>query len=300
MTFLETGYLCIAIEGILQIVQDRRETEVVHDIVIRDIVFSRALNLPTSPAKTEIQLSLIPPRTGTNRNSTDWKEFCVSSLSQDEVWNEHCRGFIMVEFGSPVDREQANYEEELNATDQRERFLKMKKQYTQRLNSHVLYDKLRSNGNAYRNNFTILENIHIDVQQTVGLVVIPDIAACMPSAFMQPHIIHPTTLDAVLQIAIPSFLRHSTLGSVIPVSIKRVTISAEINNQIGEKLLISATLSPEERRVATTDILAFHSKNLSESAPMITISQSKLCAIGKTSRDISDSHLSQDITYKME
>ena len=299
-TFPGAGYLCMAIEGALQSVQDRRTTGAVHEILIRDVVFSRALILPPSPAKTEIQLSLIPPRIEANKGSSGWEEFSVSSLSQDGAWNEHCRGFIMVEFGSPVDVEQANYEESLDATDQRQRFWDMEEQCTQRLDTQVLYDELRSNGNEYGSNFAILEDIHIGAQQAVGKVIIPDIAACMPSAFMQPHIIHPTTLDAVLQMAIPPFFHHSALGSVMPVSIKSIAISVSMNNQVGDNLLVGATLSPEGRRVAKADILAFQSKDVSEITPVITISQAELCAVGKTSEDDSDSPSSQNATYKME
>ena len=298
--FPGAGYLCMAIEGILQIVQDRKITGVVHEILIRDVVFSRALNLPASPGKTEIQLSLIPPHIEANRDSLGWEEFYISSRSQDGLWNEHCRGSIMVEFGSLVDMEQANYEESLDAANQRKRFWEMKEQCTQRLDTQVLYDELRSNGNAYGSNFANLEDIHIGFRQAVGSIIIPDITACMPSAFMQPHFIHPTTLDTVFQMAIPLFCYHSTLGSVMPVSIKKIAISASMNTQVGEKLMVGATLFPEGRRVATADILAFQSKSLSEISPVITISQVELCAIGKTSEDISDSSSGQNTTYQME
>ena len=135
--------------------------------------------------------------------------------------------------------------------------------------------------------------------QATAKIIIPDIAASMPHGFMQPHIIHPATLDALLQMTVPLFLRHRSAGCVMPVSIKEMSISTSISAKVGGELLVSASISPEGRRTAIADALAFQLDESLEIHPVISITQAELCATGSAS-NASDPHTEQNMAYQME
>ena len=300
VTFPGAGYLCMAIHGILQLNEDHGAPAIVDEIILRDIVFSKALSFPDLSAKTEIRLSLVPSSTRTNRAATSWQDFSVSSLSEYSTRNDHCRGSIMIKSTSSVERDQEIQEQSITATEQKSNFERIREQCTQSIDSQTMYDELRSNGNTFGSSFAILEDVHMGDLQVVGNVVIPDVAAVMPSGFMQPHIIHPTSLDALLHITVPLLLHHSKLGSIMPVSLKRVVVSANIRHKAGDRLLVAAKATPEGRRAAMADIFAFKCEDQGKIAPVVTISQEEIYATGSATRDDSLFQPSRNTTYQMK
>ena len=273
--FPGAGYLCMAIEATRKVVQDSRKTGVVRQFVMRDVVFSKPLVIPELPEKVEVQLTLIP-RHGMHS---------ILTLARDGAWSEHCRGTIVAEFIPSVDVVQASREEALATAAKEDIFHKMREQCTQKVERKVLYTKFQSNGNGYGHNFAILDDFHMGDLQATAKAIIPDIAASMPFAFMQPHVIHPATLDALFQVAI---------------LVKEVVVSANILNEVGGRLLVGARISPEGGRTATLDTLAFQSDDHSEMNPVVSVSQAELCATGEPYEAISDAQADKDMTYQME
>lgn len=297
--FPGAGYLCMAIEAIRQVVQERRTVDVIHQFTMRDVVFSKPLIIPESPGRVEVQLS-ITPRHEVSSNVRGWNGFLVWSISCDGVWSEHCRGAIMVEFEPSVDEVQASREKGLATAAKKEIFHKMREQCTHKVEMKDVYTGLKSNGNGYGPNFAILEDFHTCDLQATAKVVIPHIAATMPSGFMQPHIIHPATLDALFQIALPLFLRHNSFGCVMPTMVKEIVLSANISNEVGKELLAGAEISPDGQRTATIDALAYQLDDHFEMMPVISVSQAELCATGESREATVDSQAGQDTIYQME
>ena len=298
--FPGSGYLCMAIEAITQDLQSRQSTGSIRQYILRDIVFSKALLIPEPPGQVEIQLSLKALKIGNPRDSSGWNDFRVFSLSQEGVWSENCRGSIMAEFGLAGNGFESLCEASQTSSATREQAHCLKAQSLQAFSSSDFYQKLRSNGNDYGPNFAILGDIRADDLHVSGTVQIPDVAACMPANFMQPHVIHPATLDAMFHINLPLFLQHCSHGSVMPLAIEEVTIPASLTNTPAEKFQVTAELVPEGPRSARTHVIAFPIGEGQDSSLPLVISNGELCSVGEVQKSDSTSHGDRNITYQLK
>ena len=298
--FPGSGYLCMAIEAIRQDLQDRQSVGAIRQYVIRDVVFSKALLVPEPPGQIEIQLSLKALKIGNARDSSGWNDFRVFSLSQEGVWSENCRGSIMVEFSSAADGFESLCEGSQTALALRERERGLEGQSQHGFSSSDFYQKLRSNGNDYGPNFALLGDLRVNDLHVSGTLRVPDIAACMPANFMQPHVIHPATLDAIFHINLPLFLERCSPGSVMPLAIEEITIPADLPNTPAEKFQVTSELIPEGPRSARTHVIAFPRGEGQDSNLPLVISNGELCSVGEVQKTDSTSHGDRNITYQLE
>ena len=298
--FPGSGYLCMAIEAIRQDLQSRQSIGAIRQYVIRDIVFSKALLIPEPPGQIEIQLSLKPLKIGNTRNSSGWNDFRVFSLSREGVWSENCKGSITVEFDSASDGFESLDDGKQTSPTMRERASCLKDKSSHRYSSSDFYQGLRSNGNDYGPNFAILEDLSVDNLLAFGTVKVPDIAACMPAGFMQPHVIHPATLDALFHINLPLFLQHCSPGSVMPLSIEEITIPVGRTCAPAKEFQVTAELVPEGSRSARTHVVAFPIGEDQDSNLPLVISNGELCSVGEVQKTDSVSHGERNITYQLE
>lgn len=193
VVFPGTGYICMAIEAMRQLEAESRET--MSTFVARDVVFSKALSIPPSPEKIEMQLSLgIASSTSSGSGSTK-RDFRVAALSREAIWYEHCRGTIYIYHGSNTELE-SEPSPGNEAIDYRP--LKRDAKYLKLLSSESFYQELATNGNSYGSSFATVTNLKISNRHGVSEMDIPDIASIMPANFMQPHIMHPAVLDAIM------------------------------------------------------------------------------------------------------
>ena len=295
--FPGSGYLCMAIEALRQDLQNRQSVGTIRQYIIRDIVFSKALLIPEPQGQIEIQLSLKALKIGNARDSSGWNDFRIFSLSQEGVWSENCRGSIMVEFTSAADGFESLCE---RSQIMREQARCLKSQGSKDFGSSDFYQKLRSNGNDYGPNFALLEEIRVDHLNVSGTLQIPDITACMPANFMQPHVIHPATLDAVFHINLPLFLQHCSPGSVMPLGIEEIIIPANMPTTPAQKLRVTSELVPEGPRSARTHVIAFPMGEGQDSNPPLVISNGELCSVGEVQKTDSPSQGDRNITYQLE
>ncbi|CBF75781.1 uncharacterized protein ANIA_10430 [Aspergillus nidulans FGSC A4] len=213
-----SAFLCMAIEALKQVSQDRGGKRKIAKYVFRDVSFSKALVVPSSPASIEVLISLKPSRLLKGRMGVAWEEFRVTSVSADGTWNEHCRGSIHAEF----------HEE------------------------HELEDRTGSAGR-----FAVIRELHLGEQQAIGRLKVPDIAPLMPAQHMQPHVIHPTVFDAFMHIVLPLYHRHCSQGPVMLTSIGEASISADILNKPGDELLVACRLAHAGRRHGSVEVSIF-------------------------------------------
>ena len=298
--FPGSGYLCMAIEAIRQDLQNRQSMGTVRQYIIRDIVFSKALLIPEPPGQIEIQLSLKALKIGNARDTSGWNDFRVFSLSQEGVWSENCRGSIMVEFGSAADGFESSCEGGRTSPAMRNQPYCLEDQSSLLFSPTDVYSKLRSNGNDYGPNFAILGELRVDDLHISGTVRIPDIAACMPANFMQQHVIHPATLDALFHINLPLFLQNCSPGSVMPLAIEEIVIPAGLTTIPGKKLEVTAELVPEGARSARTHVIAYPMGESQDSSLPLVISNGELCSVGEVQKVDSASHGDRNITYQVE
>jgi NADPH:quinone reductase-like Zn-dependent oxidoreductase/NAD(P)-dependent dehydrogenase (short-subunit alcohol dehydrogenase family)/SAM-dependent methyltransferase len=300
--FPGSGYLCMAVEAVCQITKIRQVPGLISRFIIRDVMFSKAIIVPEQgpdglTPEVEIQLTMKPVKNVTDRSTGDF--FRISSI-HNGVWSEHCSGTILVEMASKIDEVEGSREEDLAIAAHIQEFQSMKQACNTELNLQELYDNLKANGNVYGPSFALINEAHIANCQGIAKVIIPDIAACMPLGFMQPHIIHPATLDAINQIAIPLYKRHCNSGPVMPISMEEISIAADIVNKPGAELSVALEITPEDSRSALLDLVVFQAKSDSTVTPVLTIVRGQLRGIGEANISDESSPFHRKMSYRMK
>ncbi|KAI1086563.1 putative polyketide synthase [Rostrohypoxylon terebratum] len=247
IVFPTAGYLTMAIQAMIQSDHDLRPSLVIEGYRLRNVFFKKSLTLPKDTKGIEIVLTL--------RSSGDNEryEFNVFSVSDQGRWEEHCTGTISTIVAADVDEFKpglgTGHDLEYSKTCLRN----ARSSCTRAVEKSTLYAQMATMGNEYGPSFAVNEEALFADNQSLNSICVPDIAELMPARFMQPHLIHPTTLEGIIQTCVPLFQQHSTQGPVLPLLIEDVFISADITRQPGARLAVVCDLN---------DILT-HSTNFS-------------------------------------
>ena len=248
--FPGAGYLCMAIEASCQILHDSQPHATVQRMIIRNTSFIKALVIPPT-TKVEIQLC---SRLHRMKNAL-YNDFRIYALSQDEVWHEHCRGQIINDLTA-----ESSFPFSAKGNPARDVLLdNLRTNAFKEQDPRIIYPRLGSDhkGNFYGPCFSVIDKLWMDNSQAVAEIHIPDIKSIMPSNFQRQHIIHPTTLDAIMHAALPTCIDRYGLRSIVPVTIQEIELSPNIANAPGTRLLAAVNLFSQEKQTATADISVF-------------------------------------------
>ena len=246
--FPGAAYVCMTIEAVRQLFIDPEDSES-FEIELRTVSFFKALIIPHSPTKTEIHLSLVIPMNTQQKRASSCREFRISALSSEGVWNEHCSGLVEVHrparlASDPIPSQRSKLGK---CTDQE---IKLEPRH--------LYQDLKSNGNDYGPSFANIKKAHV-YQNSLLLseVEIPEVAKLMPAEYLSPHVIHPTTLDALMHTAIPLYTAQKGNSSVMPTAIDSLRISSTIDHSPWKQLCAETIVRSYGSVTAQADIVAF-------------------------------------------
>jgi hypothetical protein len=135
------------------------------------------------------------------------------------VWNEHCSGRITVDMTSKTDEVEGTREQEfLNDAFSGQMEL-IENACDTPISTKKFYEDMKTSGNDFGPTFAALSDIKVGQCKGFTKLTIPDVAACMPSSFLEPHVIHPTTLDALNQLIAGLFKIHCSNSPLMPVSL---------------------------------------------------------------------------------
>lgn len=296
VVFPGAGYICMAIEAIRQIVSESQPLQGYQSFSLKNISFFKALVIPPTPQKIELQLCL-----RTRRSTTIvWREFRIYAIGQDGVWYEHCRGLIQIA-SEPVFIENISLNPENHSMLPEELISQTSRDGNwQNLSSERLYGQLRSNGNSYGPCFAATSELHLGEFQAIAQVVVPNVRSTMPFGYMQPHVIHPTTLDALMHSSLPLYAQHNGPGSVVPVSIGALYVSPQISSTQGQRLMVTTTLSPTAFRSAKAEITCFGADVGTGRELVLKVSQMELRGLGTVRKSVLQSSVTRAISYQME
>lgn len=278
--FPGAGYLCMAIEATRELAREqKRHYGTIVRYILRNISFSKPLTIPCSPNRVELQLGLNLGKNKNERALMDWIEFGVSSYQQG-IWKQHCSGTIKLEFSAPMDEVDQLREADFIALSVEEMLKECTEGSTKLIKSSDFYEKIKSLGNSYGPNFASIRELMVGEFHATAKVSTPAISECMPSHFMQPHVVHPATLDAIFQTALPLCLNHCVNGPVMPIYIDQFTVESNISAAPGQEFRVATKLDPTGPRSAITNSLAFQSGLDNESRCVVTLSNGELKGLG--------------------
>ena len=220
------GYISMVTEAMRQRTSTR---SIPYDAyVFRDVSIARPLTLnPT--LDIELRTTLRPRKEGDTTTSDIWDEVKVSSWTKESGWVEHCRCLASVQQASkenPVDGiRQLRAAEKCNATEQAE----ITQSCCQEIDTTAMYSDLATTGFAPGEVFQGLKRCRASSTCSVAHVSAPDTAPLMPESHESDYIIHPVTLDIIMQILWP-IIGAGRIGIetlCLPTSIRELSIAKE-------------------------------------------------------------------------
>ncbi|KAI8628041.1 polyketide synthase [Xylariaceae sp. FL1651] len=184
------GMLVMAIEGCRQLAERSYPGKSIKGFRFREVSFHAALRITDDAIGVESHVYLRPVKQAAlETKASPWREFQICTAQDDDQWREHCRGQILVEYD----------ETETVCNDSIE---EAREKCTVQVEAEDIYDAWKDVGLAFGPTFqTVSEPF---VKSTV-----PILKKLMPREHVQPHLIHPTTLDGALQqknAVVPTFL----------------------------------------------------------------------------------------------
>lgn len=244
MVFPGSGYLCMAIESVMQLARLRYPQRSMETVAIREVSFKRALVVPETQ-RIELQLNLKP-----QYYSQSCFDFTVTAISDDGKWYDHAVGIV----------EGIWTEDGLAAETGAARWAPYQIQCPLGIENVLhddLYSQLNAVGNTYGPTFAGLKSMTMaaDASEAVSSLKVQDIRTSMPANYQRPHVIHPSTLDTILHTSLPLAGRRLGRGSIMPVQIGELLISVTPSLQRpGSALDVSTKIVSTHYRTAISDV----------------------------------------------
>ncbi len=189
----------------------------------KDVHFPNALRLPKNSAYIETQFCLRSPATTTT--PSEWSEFRVYGLLENE-WILTCRGSMVLEYREAAIEVDDGRENEHDWRRHRDTYFAGTKRCRHTVDSKQLYQNWASFGIPFGPTFQTLKEVSYgDMGESSAKFYVHDWTSKVPKGTdnIQPHVIHPTALDATFHLPLvglskggwkptptmaPTFIRH--------------------------------------------------------------------------------------------
>lgn len=248
----------------------------------RDIQFTRGLMLPVAPQKIDVALHVAPRRLGTKADSSAWSEFSYYSFPDETVWQSHCTGLFRIEYESKAN-EVDNGKEAAAEWEQKKASLEeIKQQASSKLSSEAFYAHAQSRGYQYGPIFQGVQECAFDERGAwTGSVAITDTKSVMPHQYEFDHLLHPTTLDCIIQLPLgPMSQAQDKEAAFVPTGIDEMFISSRLPRGAGSTLTgFGQCLIPNSREAQANIVMS--DEDLSE--PKIVMSGLRLTGLPSVS-----------------
>ncbi|KAH8730005.1 hypothetical protein GQ44DRAFT_673662 [Phaeosphaeriaceae sp. PMI808] len=221
------GMLVMAIEAANQLADRSRP---LLGIKLSETFFSTALMIPTTPGGIETQLILRPADGDGSRSSASWN-FRLHSCKDDQ-WQEHCHGKVQLVYNTAETESESVLNSDIQVSLAREAFSEVSKGAICHKSREEFYASAFKSGYTFGPSFKVMDDISYsianDKPQAIATVA-PFVWEAVDSKnHYQPHIVHPTTLDGVLQISLAAFSRAGldVVSTAVPTEIEYLWLSA--------------------------------------------------------------------------
>jgi hypothetical protein len=249
---------------------------------LRDVVIGNALRVPSDEAGIEVMTQVKAANGSAKVPTRFWSEFTVASRSvlKDTCWQAHCEGMIRLHFET---QSTSSMEEEISQENEA---------YAKSFSEAVMdckpldksfYQMLASASLEYGPTFQNATDVHLGSHAGRAIVRIPDTKAVMPHGFEYPFVIHPATLDSIVQMIFPAIsdAADSIRAPLVPVSIENLYISANIPTKPGTSLNTFAKSAKGNDTTWNVSVCAFETE---KNVPLVTITGLGVASLGETQK----------------
>ena len=249
-----TGYIIAAMEAAAKkaIAASKRFDR----FCLREVVVDRALVLPES-TDVEMSISLRPHRDSARTASATWNEFSIASWTDDQGWNEHCKGFVATQSDEQL---RPPGDMDLSSGVYKGTIADIEAACTGHMDAEKVYEDLRQAGFGYGPLLRGLKNVRTDDgKHSYGEVYSADTASSMPHGYESEILMHPATLDACIHIIWPIIIQMNTnhLATYVPTYMKNVSMSPNIKKESGGMNRVYATLQSGQCASKTVTLDAY-------------------------------------------
>ncbi|KAK2612526.1 hypothetical protein QQS21_001464 [Conoideocrella luteorostrata] len=251
------GMLVMAIEGARQLVEKSNEqSRSVKAYKVIEAVFQRALVIDTEAENgTESQLYMRPVQEAAGKEVSQF-EFRVYSY-EGKQWGENCRGSLAVEF----DGNECNDVDVHSGTEEyqaQQRLLSQrKKNCTQMANVSTVYDHFDAMGLRFGPAFQTLQEVMFN--QDGEVVAKANVSGESTSHTPPSCLIHPTALDAFIQVILSGLTRGGTckIPATVPTRVTDLWLSATMNCAEMTSLVVTSCQLSRGARQTESSFAAF-------------------------------------------
>jgi acyl transferase domain-containing protein/NADPH:quinone reductase-like Zn-dependent oxidoreductase/ubiquinone/menaquinone biosynthesis C-methylase UbiE/NADP-dependent 3-hydroxy acid dehydrogenase YdfG len=264
-------YLVMAIEAVRQLYGDRGEVPLGFNL--RDVSISRALQV-SEDEHTETMFSMRRVTESRQSDSSLWWEWKVTSFSaHDDTWLEHSRGQIAAETDASTTTGVVDSGREERA--RRQHYSELLSSVTQACTAPQTealaskYAELERIGLGFGPMFRNITSVHSSSSssdskhetrgQSLATVRVPDLATAMPAHALAASVIHPPVFDSILHsfiFALQACAERLT-EPMVPVAMRSVWVSADIEAQPGTELTVHAAAGRVGHKRVEADITAW-------------------------------------------
>lgn len=264
-------YLVMAIEAVRQLYSDKGDVPLGFNL--RDVSISRALTV-SEDEHTETMFSMRRVTESRQSDSSLWWEWKVTSFSaHDDTWLEHSRGQISVETEASTTTGIIDGGREERA--RRQKYSDLLSTVTQACTAPQTealaskYAEFERIGLGFGPMFRNITTVHSSSNsnsgddkgrgQSLATVRIPDLAKAMPAHHLAASVIHPPVFDNILHsfiFALQASAERMT-DPMVPVAMRSVWVSADIEAQPGDELTVHADAGRVGHKRVEADITAW-------------------------------------------
>ena len=251
------GYIVMAVEASSQRSQLNRPDDTILGYRLRNVSIGKPMLIPDNAEGIETQLVLRPYNRSARGSSDTWNEFRIFSYSASDGWSEHCRGLVSMQYKQNSSGVEGDRETRIQSAHRAQKIDTAKEACSSTISPARLYGTCAKLGINFQGTFRCIEAVGVGAKQSLGYIRIPDTASIMPGGIERPHVIHPSTLDACIQMTFPTLIDAGTLQvAMVPTYIKEIFIANDIPKTVGEKFLVHTDTELQSARSYKSTITA--------------------------------------------
>ena len=244
IVFPMAGYLCMAIEACRQ--QARWKGKNFDRVTLQHVSVHRPLTLSESTT-IQLWLSLTPWNEGSYALSDTWSQFKISSWASERGWLDHCSGVAaatLPDQQNPVSRRD---ESRVGLEHQMGDLSGFRSRCKEPRDADDLYRYCEQVGFHFGPLFRRVQEVLLGPShEGIYKVTIPDSLACMPCNRQSDYIIHPISLDVILQGSTMFLAEATRIGPYMAVSIEEITVAVGMVGDPGSIFQVHARSTPPD------------------------------------------------------
>jgi acyl transferase domain-containing protein len=210
---------------------------------LKDVKFPKAVTISQAPKGTELQITLCTGNkpAGSTDSSRIWNEFFIF-VYENDGWVECCSGALAVDFKEDATQIfEVDERVEYHGARVRSITTAMDDCHTN-ISSSDVYEAFSRAGLSYGPFFQSLQDIRWDGNSQATGAVNLEQWRLLNDVPVDSHLIHPTALDAILQLTFPAFSIYDKNASAttVPTGFRSAWFPAVATNASGSKAMVHA------------------------------------------------------------